>query len=113
MTCSICNTPINNDDAVAQCARCRRRLLPSLAKACEDDSFDYALKLRTGEVFYFGGAAYGGGDFITIKGITNTHGDLPGRRYPNGETSCAPHFPRGLDIRVDDIVWCSDAPFDS
>lgn len=76
------------------CDACSKRYPPSLIKACVDP-LDYALKLRTGEVIRFEVAAInGGGEWVTL---TNCSGL---------EHEC----PRGVDVRISDIVWCADAP---
>ncbi len=73
---------------------------PALVKACFD-TFDYALKLRTGQVIRFGSAR-----------IINTewvHIDLEGLDQKPGFSL---EFPadRGVDVRIADIVWVMDAP---
>ena len=77
------------------CKECERKYPPSLVKACTDH-FDYALCLSTGHVVRFTHAQISG-EYCTI------HGDDIGLvlKYP---------CPRGVDIRVADIVWCADAP---
>jgi hypothetical protein len=77
------------------------RILKSqvLVKACYDE-FDYALKLRTGEII----------GFKTVRVISDEwiHVKL--------DDSCAAKNPfpfevdRGMDIRISDIVWVMDAP---
>lgn len=79
------------------------RLSPSLAKACVDP-FDYAIKLRTGETFRFTQAHYSGGDFVTLDAGSHWVYDRTIKSatgYP---------APRGIDVRISDIVWCMDAP---
>ena len=73
----------------------------ALAKACYDHPFDYALKLRTGEVIRFYEARVINPEWIHIE--FNTSDQLPEKRIPYlGE--------RGIDIRIADIVWVMDAP---
>jgi hypothetical protein len=85
------------------CAPCRLKYPPSLLKATYD-YFDYALQLRTGEVFYFASATIYG-DFVSLELIDDpTREREPRRRYP---------FERGIDVRASDIVWCADAPYGS
>lgn len=76
---------------------------PVLAKACMDTEFDYALKLRTGEIIEFDGAKYLNKDWIQIaqKQGGTTERKLP---YP---------APRGVNVRISDIVWVMDAPIGS
>ena len=73
----------------------------ALAKACYDNPFDYALKLRTGEVIRFYEARVINPEWIHIEFIPSDQ--LPEKRIPYlGE--------RGIDIRIADIVWVMDAP---
>jgi len=85
-------------------AKLTEKLLGShaLAKACHDNGFDYALKLRTGEVIRFLGA-----EILTPEWI----------RLEVARPRCQPednHLPykadRGVDVRIADIVWVMDAP---
>lgn len=82
----------------------KERYPPSLLKATEDH-FDYALKLTTGEVIRFTEATIHG-DYVTL----HPEGGVDGRGFDpslgNRQFSC----PRGVDVRVDQIVWCADAP---
>ena len=74
----------------------------ALAKACEDPCFDYALKLRTGEVLRFVGA-----EILNPEWIRIDLGEKDRWEKPN-------NFPfkadRGLEIRISEIVWVMDAP---
>lgn len=70
-----------------------------LQKACED-SFDYVLKLRTGEIFRFAFAQVINREWVLIQNFwDNNPTDYP--------------LPRGLEVRVADIVWIADAPMGS
>ncbi len=69
---------------------------PALAKACTDD-FSYALKLKNGDEFRFSQA----------RPIDKTWVRIDGLIVPEGDTTV---FPRGLEIRVDQIAWVCDAP---
>jgi hypothetical protein len=80
------------------CVKCQRKYPPSLLKAI-GDSYDYALRLRTGEVIYFQQATVEG-EFITLSGT----GKDPFQQADELRYS----FERGLDVRLDDIVWCAD-----
>lgn len=82
------------------CPPCRLKYPPSLLKACYD-TFDYALRLRTGEVLFFESATIHG-DFVTLELSDNSMGQHEDDRR------CL--FDRGLDIRASEIVWCADAP---
>lgn len=81
---------------------------PSLIKATED-SWEYALKLRTGEIVLFESAEIHG-DYATLQLL----------RYRDDRDVWIPvwnrvayGFSRGLDVQIADIVWCVDAPWGS
>lgn len=73
----------------------------ALTKACYDP-FDYALKLRTGEVIAFTEAKVINSEWIHIE-VQPRDNQPFHNRLP---------FPaiRGMDIRLADIVWVMDAP---
>jgi len=81
------------------CPQCERRLPPALRKACSD-YFDYALKLRDGTVVCFS-QAYIQGEFATLTDCSTNPSSYA------LENPMVP-FPRGLDVRIADIVWCAD-----
>jgi len=73
-----------------------------LTKACQDKPFDYALKLRTGEVIRFEGAE------IMQPGWIHLDVKPPGAQP---DEDCLPFMAdRGIDVRIEDIVWVMDAP---
>ena len=80
------------------------RLLGShvLAKACVDHPFNYALKLRSGGVINFTGARFVNPGWIWID-FCPLHEQPPGHGIPYDTE-------RGMEIRVDEIVWVMDAP---
>jgi hypothetical protein len=72
----------------------------ALAKSCLDYPFDYALKLRTGEVIAFAGAKILSPEWMCVE-----------VKPPNEQRFTLPYpAPRGMDIRISDIVWVMDAP---
>jgi len=81
----------------------RRKYGDVMSKATYD-TFDYALKLRTGEVIRFA--------FATRSGKKFLHLDVDGceqpKPWPDGFNA-----ERGIDVRLDDIVWIMDAPHGS
>lgn len=74
----------------------------ALAKACLDDQFDYALRIRTGEVIRFVGAKVLNSEWITVE-------LRPMEEQPEHHR-IAFKADRGMDIRIADIVWVMDAP---
>jgi len=72
----------------------------ALAKAC-CDPFDYALKLRTGEVVRF--------KFATIINADWIHLELEAEDQPT-DNRIPFKADRGMDVRLSDIVWVMDAP---
>jgi hypothetical protein len=96
--CVGCKKDLTDDDDCA-CTSCQHRLPPSLIKAC-GDSFYYSLRLSTGEIIRFGEASIHG-DYAHL---TLTDADA-------GINDLLPYrFERGIDVRIDAIVWCADAP---
>jgi len=89
----------------AVCKVCEPRYPPSLLKAvC--DQFDYALKLRTGEVLRFQSAEIHG-NYVTLT-LIRPFLAAGADEFPQDDL---PYLcPRGIDVRVKDIVWCADAP---
>lgn len=84
---------------------------PHLVKATYDP-FVYALRLRTGEVIVFESAEPVCGDqWAYLKEPVFTE-SVNGRRSDEKKSS-AFNFERGVEVRVADIVWVSDAPWGS
>ncbi len=73
----------------------------ALAKACGDE-FDYALKLRTGEVIRFTGARVISSGWIHLDVMRHMHQPEKNRLPYKAD--------RGIDVRIADIVWVMDAP---
>lgn len=82
------------------CAACARHIPESLLKATHDE-FDYAIGLRTGDVFRFRRATLAG-DFVHLDDVVEWD-------YIDSADS-AYTLDRGVDIRLSDVVWCADAP---
>jgi len=95
------------------CPGCRQKYPPALLKACWDD-FWYACGLRNGAVISFSSAQICGdwvhlsnsGNCLPIRdGVGCWHRDeephVLGLPFP---------CPRGVDVRLADIVWVADAP---
>ena len=66
------------------------------------DHFDFALKIRTGEVIRFSEAEICG-EFVHLcyRPGWDEEESVEGLIYP---------CPRGVDVRISDIVWCANAP---
>ena len=75
---------------------------PDLIKANSDDPFDYALQLRTGTIIRFTGASPYGQKWVLLSGVDAIE-QPPGFSLPYP-------VPRGLSVRLSDIVWVADAP---
>lgn len=98
----------NREDAQAEIARETQEALDmsivgsaALAKAC-CDHFDYACRLRTGEVIRFSDCA-----IISKEWLNLTISEFADQPLQNKLA-----FPaeRGIDVRISDIVWVMDAP---
>jgi hypothetical protein len=76
-------------------------LPPALIKAHWDNPFDYALKLRSGEIIRFSGCVIHQSGWVTLQ-FEETYGEQI-KELPFS-------FDRGMEIRISDIVWCADAP---
>jgi hypothetical protein len=91
------------------CRRCMDRYGHHLLKSTIDP-FEYAIRLTSGDLIYYQEAAIKG-DWVVIPydGFTaRHHGEgVPPRATDN------PPWERGLQIHVDAIAWCADAPFGS
>ena len=77
---------------------------PALAKACADE-FDYALRLRTGEVIRFVSACMV--DHTWVHLVLGDSLEQPPHDF------IAYPAERGVDVRLSDIVWVMDAPLGS
>ena len=97
------NKPIDRETAKAM-RTLRGAGIPkdgALAKSCEDQPFDYMLRLRTGETLRYAGATRLGNGWVHLD-LKCFYGQVPGQLPSKGE--------RGIDIKLDDIVWVMDAP---
>lgn len=96
--CVACNSPISPRAARVACENCLQRYPPSLLKAMVDP-FDYILcTRRSGTIRFESASAHGDWVHLTLGG------------WREGMMVLSHPFPRGLDIRLDEIVWCADAP---
>ena len=83
-----------------------------LAKSTIDKPFEYLLKLRTGEMIFFTGSrTRGKKKWLHLKEAKLWPYDCP--IVERGAPIDGPEFPRGIDVRISDIVWMVDAPRDS
>ena len=67
------------------------------------DPFDYAMRLRTGEMIRYVAAEIRAGGWI----------HLASARWDDGKGGESAIFPRGIDVRLSEIVWVKDAPYGS
>jgi len=103
--CPGCGGKLANPDEWG-CASCQRKYPPALLKAASD-YFDYAVQLSTGERIFFCHARLHG-DWVTLLDV-NTD-STPARPW---EVTLGIPAPRGLDVRLDAIIWAADAPWGS
>ena len=73
----------------------------ALAKAVSDNPFQYALMLRDGTIIEFEGATLPSAGWILL--------DRP-KIVNRGYDAC---LERGIEVRIEDIVWVADAPHGS
>jgi hypothetical protein len=102
--CIVTDKSVESADEV--CDEHARMLPPSLLKALVDP-FDYALALRDGTVVRFSHAEISG-EFAVLFGDSQV-GDTPVTMF-RSEGLVTYQCPRGLDVRIADIMWCADAP---
>lgn len=100
--CKCCRRAVVSDLFFVVCDQCIHLYPPSLLKAVNDD-FDYALRLKTGEIIRFSSAEICG-DYVVLKG--QYYGDSKMVTGKGVDFT----FDRGIDVRLDSIVWCADAP---
>jgi hypothetical protein len=111
--CDGCNAEVDpgfQDEAgITFCFLCRR-LSPVLQKALTDQPFDYACGLTTGEIIRFGSATIRDGcrDWVWLEDISDLN-DGESRRVTKIKTIPYP-CPRGIEVRIDSIIWLADAP---
>lgn len=98
---------------VTLCRTCST-LPPALIKACVDAPWTYALRLRSGDLVLFEGATVHG-EWVHLSGVAmHPVAELPGDvDLPNVSISGPMTFERGMDVRINDIAWVSDAPWGS
>lgn len=107
--CAVCANTFEriteeNQSFAPFCQRCNERYPDSLLKA-HIDPFAYALKLRTGEIVMF--------DECRIDGNYAHLTLTPDSWRTSTERTVEYGYHRGIDVRIEDIVWCVDAPFGS
>lgn len=104
MECCVCRKEFEGreDDPEPACPTCSLELPPSLLKAC-GDPFAYALGLKSGTVIEFCEARITG-RWVKLEGVM-TGGECPFDKLIFGH-----RFYRGLEVRLEDIAWCADAP---
>ena len=107
MKCEFCDAPESKE------RMCFPNYPQALQKACHDP-FDYLLKLKNGDVFFFSEACQHGEEFahITIQSrdrCANMCEESDWYEALNSDRA----FERGVEIRVSEIAWIADAPHGS
>ena len=109
--CDICGDvyPVEAGEAGYYCPVCLDCYPPALIKAtC--DPFDYAVKVRDIGVLEFEHASIHG-EWATIYPHGGTFNrPFHDQRYGHELQSLPYNMDRGLEIRVNDIIWIADAP---
>lgn len=90
------------------CQSCSKRIPSALVKACSDH-FYYGLRLTTGELIYFNEARIKG-DWVHLDVADGVNKPDHWHKPPPSEN---PLWERGVDVRLDQIVWVADAPHGS
>jgi len=70
---------------------------PSLAKACFDNQFDYAMKLTDGTVIRFSGAQYAGKEFVHLQLEDHSEAGMFHSMFSQSKAREF-NFERGLDV---------------
>lgn len=107
VACSICTWQLDaSSGSDGVCSECKSKYPAALIKATADHPFDYALRLRSGELIYFTGAKIIG-SFARLT--VSSQEDFPGKNRKS--TGLPAHaFPNGIEVFIGEIVWCTDAP---
>lgn len=108
--CAACGQPAPIGCSEEGCAACRARYPDSLLQAVSE-SAEYVLKLRTGEVVYFREATITG-DYAHLMHSAPNRGPITWPRQIALDSLALAADPEpidfpSLDVRVDDIVWCT------
>lgn len=110
--CSICEETWEevleaDEDCQSLCDRCARLVPPSLYKAARDE-FDYACNVKGVGTIQFCRAEFHG-QWVRLFGNAFVANEREFLRDSRANLGNYPH-PRGVDVRLTDIIWCSDAP---
>lgn len=84
----------------------------ALAKATVDH-FTYAAGIRGVGIFYFNSASELGNNGVEWVSLDRDEGQYPPPHFIDAPVSPLPPCPRGLQVRLEDILWVTDAPFGS
>lgn len=110
LSCQVCGGAVyqstrSRDELldVPLCIACQERYPAALIKATWDH-FDYALGLRNGMVLRFEQARIAGA-WLHLRGVSEWTSGENNLRVQTGYS-----FDRGIDIRLDDVLWVADAP---
>jgi hypothetical protein len=98
--CVVCGKTIAEERPA--CRECSLEYPDALIKACFDP-FTYVLQIRSGQIIAFESASING-DWVHLTRPGHTSFDFA-RPY-DLKFPC----PRGIDVRLSEIVWVADAP---
>lgn len=76
----------------------------SLYKAMHDQCFDYAMQLRSGPIIRFSGAKFVNRKWVELEL------DNAGHVHDPMTEALGFNFERKIEVAIDDIIWCCDAP---
>src|SRR5262245_56753945 len=100
--CAICADHYVHSSQGPDCIKCVTQFGPMLSKAFSDP-FNYAMGLTNGRIIRFEQAKYCGYEWVLLTGITTFDFDPP-------DTYIGFLCPRGVQIRLKEIIWVADAP---
>lgn len=99
--CSICSPGVTPDGA-GFCDKCLDKYPSALLKAFADP-FDYAAQIKNGPYIRF--------ETVLIRGNWITFSPAgTGQGFARFLPPTYPSCPRGIDVRLSDILWVADAP---
>ena len=105
--------PADADDGPTFEEKARAFGIPWPVVKASEDPFDYAVGLRDGSVFFFEHCAIDADyKFVTLLGV-RAHSFPPPRHGLDPNRDMQLSFARGVVVRVEDILWAADGPYES